>query len=352
MTNATSINTKLDDETVAIELLDRLRAECEPNLQYSDTPSRVLGGYETQIYSFSVTARSKNLAGPLIVRIFSNHGSAQAQREAVFQNTLAGLGYPVPRVVLCSSDQGIMGRPFNVMELVPGHSMMANLVDPTADITQVAQNLALYHSRLHRVPVGPVMQAIETAGISTDPFSIRRQVDKLDRYLIEPAFERYEHVGEWLKANRPEDRESPVVCHGDFHPGNIMVDGSRVTGIIDWPGAVFADPEYDVATALALIVVVAGSLFPEWKPVLSSFGRTYVDEYLGHSPLDRSKIEYFEVMKCYEAVLRGVSQGIPGIAPELLPREGDPWAHPEALKAAVDRIREITNLELPLPDGI
>ena len=40
--------------------------------------------------------------------------------------------------------------------------------------------------------------------------------------------------------------ETRVICHGDLHPFNLLVDGDRWT-LIDWSTAVLADPHYDLA---------------------------------------------------------------------------------------------------------
>jgi Phosphotransferase enzyme family len=37
-----------------------------------------------------------------------------------------------------------------------------------------------------------------------------------------------------------------VICHGDLHPFNLLVDGDQWT-LIDWSTAVVADPHYDLA---------------------------------------------------------------------------------------------------------
>jgi aminoglycoside phosphotransferase (APT) family kinase protein len=39
----------------------------------------------------------------------------------------------------------------------------------------------------------------------------------------------------------------PVLCHNDFHDGNVMVHEGRVTGFVDVEGAVAADPLLDLA---------------------------------------------------------------------------------------------------------
>ena len=38
-----------------------------------------------------------------------------------------------------------------------------------------------------------------------------------------------------------------MLCHNDFHQGNVLVDGGTVTGFVDVEGAVAADPLFDLA---------------------------------------------------------------------------------------------------------
>ncbi|MEV4351638.1 phosphotransferase [Actinoplanes sp. NPDC049596] len=38
------------------------------------------------------------------------------------------------------------------------------------------------------------------------------------------------------------------LVHLDFHPGNVLVDGGRLTGVIDWDGATRGDRHFDLVT--------------------------------------------------------------------------------------------------------
>jgi len=42
-----------------------------------------------------------------------------------------------------------------------------------------------------------------------------------------------------------------TICHGDFHPLNILADKNQTTGVIDWSNAVIAEPAMDVGSAIA-----------------------------------------------------------------------------------------------------
>jgi hypothetical protein len=50
----------------------------------------------------------------------------------------------------------------------------------------------------------------------------------------------------WLEDNCPLQAE-PVLNHGDYRMGNLLVEGSRLTGVLDWEIAHFGDRHEDLA---------------------------------------------------------------------------------------------------------
>ena len=53
----------------------------------------------------------------------------------------------------------------------------------------------------------------------------------------------------WLRENRPPQR-SPVVVHGDFRIGNLVVDEDGLVGVLDWEFAHLDDPARDLSFSL------------------------------------------------------------------------------------------------------
>jgi len=53
----------------------------------------------------------------------------------------------------------------------------------------------------------------------------------------------------WLRENRPPARQ-PVVCHGDFRIGNVVVDEHGLVGLLDWEFAHLDDPVRDLSFGL------------------------------------------------------------------------------------------------------
>ncbi len=340
----------LKEAAVAEQLLTALRQRCgDSSLEFSVSPTRITGGFETLTYGFQLSLESGNLAGPLVLRLFNQTSAAdQSRREEAFQNSLADLGYPVPRVV-GQFDSGVAGRSFNVMERIAGHSMMDEIERTEAAAVKITTWLAKIHTRLHQIPSAPVIEAVEQAGFPRDWFSTEGRLRYMGRYFEGSTFDALRPVFDWLVRNKPAEQVPPVVCHGDFHPGNIMVEDGNVTGVIDWSAVAFADRELDVATTLTLIKVGAGELEPEMRPLLDMMAALYLKVYQERAPLDLDKVRYHEVFRCFRAFTRATARHMPSIKPSLVPRDSYPWAGEFAMRMARAQVQDVTGIEMPLP---
>jgi aminoglycoside phosphotransferase (APT) family kinase protein len=56
----------------------------------------------------------------------------------------------------------------------------------------------------------------------------------------------------WLEANAPPTDRRTLV-HGAYRTGNLLVDGDRVSAVLDWETEVIGDPMYDVAYVLSAL---------------------------------------------------------------------------------------------------
>ena len=86
------------------------------------------------------------------------------------------------------------------------------------------------------------------------------------------------------------------VCHGDFHPGNLLFDNDKIF-IIDWMGATRGNPLLDVAGSCLIIKLMATELTKMSfikKKITSIFIKRFVDvyikEYIKNSNLSMSEI--------------------------------------------------------------
>ena len=269
----------------------------------------------------------------------------QARKEAVFQNAVAGTGYPAPRVVAPGGERVIGGRAFNVMERVSGHSLMADLLADLAAAPRVVDQLAQTLADLHAVPSGGVADSLRDAGIPEHEATLAGRLRYLQSYVADSALA---HLGPgvaWLLENQPSERDVLSVCHGDFHPGNVMVDGGRVMGFVQ-----LADPEYDVAVSLVLMSVAAPELVSDVPP--EAFALGYFESYSRRSTVDPDRVRYYRAYRAMRAFLRGTAALTPGVNPRLLPRDQYPWAADGVVWRLAGVIQETTSVAVPLPSGV
>ncbi|WP_395140220.1 phosphotransferase [Armatimonas sp.] len=64
------------------------------------------------------------------------------------------------------------------------------------------------------------------------------------------ASESYADVADWIELESPSIAPQLSFCHGDACLPNFMVETGTITGVVDWGDGGWADPRYDLATAL------------------------------------------------------------------------------------------------------
>jgi aminoglycoside phosphotransferase (APT) family kinase protein len=203
------------------------------------------------------------------------------------------------------------------------------------------------------VPSGPVADYLQDGGFSADGSTTAGQLRHFQPYVADPALTHLEPGVTWLLENQPSERGVLSVCHGDFHPGNVMVDDGEVTGVLDWPGAQLADPEYDVAVSLVLMAVAGPSLAKDVPAdAFEAFATSYVEAYSRRRALDPGRLRYYRAYRAIRAFIRGTAARTPGVEAELLPRDQYPWAEEGALHRLAGVIKETTGIDQPLPPGV
>ncbi|MEO9254277.1 MAG: phosphotransferase, partial [Tepidiformaceae bacterium] len=157
----------------------------------------------------------------------------------------------------------------------------------------------------------------------------------------------------WLETHQPPEPAVPSVLHLDFHPGNILIDGNRVTGVIDWPNVGFGDPAADVATTRVLLT--AGPLdVPGWaRPPVNALrqwlARRYTNAYLKRRPLPRSSLRYYEALRCFLAMLHASEIRVAVRAGGTAESRGYAWGAPDQVRRMTALFNRVTGVPLRLP---
>lgn len=158
----------------------------------------------------------------------------------------------------------VEGRSGLVYERVEGMSMLEMFQRAPWRVLQLGRTLAELHAQMHacvfKADVPPLHKKLE--------FKIRR-ADALPTPLKTA-------LTTLLLALPDGDR----VCHGDFHPANVLMNGADAT-VIDWIDASSGNPLADVArTSIITLGATASSQIPNL--VLKVFVRVFHSAYLRH----------------------------------------------------------------------
>jgi aminoglycoside phosphotransferase (APT) family kinase protein len=149
----------------------------------------------------------------------------------------AGLAAPGPYYLDQSGE--IFSTPYIVIEYIEGEPEFS-----PSDLPDFILQFATHLSRIHRIDGSKL-------DVSFLPQQAHRYTEMLrvrPTNVDETGDER--HIRDALEAVWPlPQRNSPVLLHGDFWPGNVLWKDGQLVGIIDWEDAALGDPLADVANS-------------------------------------------------------------------------------------------------------
>lgn len=322
-----------DNETLSDKLIVYLRDKLDtPALTLATPLKQLQGGYETASYRLEFSGAPDALSKPLVLRLYPQfYGTRNAIWESTVQNALAADGYPVAQAHVVCTDMTVLGGAFFIMDFLPGQPLIA------APAERMPALLGAMHAALHNTDPAPLLAALNAQGISRDACRIAGRFDWLrDRLAGVPWLHQ---VADWLLDHRPPESEHPTVCHGDFHPLNILYAEDRVTGVLDWPGFAIADPAYDVGNTIVLLTVPYKNLAAsmgfrpvDWERVVE----LYLAAYRTHRALNDTYLDCYKVRRCVLALVEGV--------------EGQKvWQHPLIVQDLIATIHDITGIHISMP---
>ncbi len=168
------------------------------------------------------------------------------QEFAVLKAAFAA-GVTVPEPLFAAADPGVFGKPFLIMRRVSGTAAAHRITrDPELDsaLPAIAERLGQELALLHSIrPPRPDLAFLATGDMVGPVRQIAGFRDYLDTHPTpRPVLE---WGIRWLETHLPPP-VPPVLCHHDFRTGNYLLDGARLTGILDWEFAGWGDPHEDI----------------------------------------------------------------------------------------------------------
>lgn len=202
-------------------------------------------------------------ASALVLKIYPDSMSWKMRKEARLLDLVRDrLPVPAPRLLLADGARDLVGLDYILISKLAGE--LLGPLEPRLSDEQrhsaFAQVGRLSHA-FHHIPM-EAFGYIGPEGIWTAHATNRAYLTlQFDRKLTEfksrggeaaLAARVARHVAE--HSDLFAQCQTPVLCHNDLHPGNVLAlveEGAvRLTGVVDFEGALAGDPLKDVAKAL------------------------------------------------------------------------------------------------------
>ncbi len=120
-------------------------------------------------------------------------------------------------------------------------------VDSEILITQITNFLSALHVP---APIDAPTNSFRGVPLAERAGAVRERIDGLGPVLDVIGVEQAPLAKLWDElVETPVWSEEPVWIHGDFHPGNLLVRGGRLSGVIDFGDITAGDPATDLAVA-------------------------------------------------------------------------------------------------------
>ncbi len=278
---------------------------------------RVLAsGWETTIFEFALghdspVCPSIPPGASMVLRLYEGDEALdKSKREHCAMRQLASVGYPVPHLYHFEPELEPLGAPFLIMERLVGGPLFTtrNFAGALKTFLLGFFPFVRTQARLHRLDVGDARQCRLRAAFGIEGQSAEAPL--LDRVLatiaqrIErgPLPELHDALCWASERAGALGAGSPSLVHMDYHPRNVVVSGSRLSGVIDWVNADLGDRYLDAATT-AVILSSHAMDAPVWMrdnargdSLRKLFDGLYVALYHALYPMDFARFRYCQAV--------------------------------------------------------
>jgi aminoglycoside phosphotransferase (APT) family kinase protein len=237
-------------------------------------------------------------------------GRDRLEQEAAAMTAAHRAGVAVPAV---HEVMVVDGRPGLVMDLVDGTDLMTGLARRPWRVPFAARALGRLQAQLHDVVAPPELPALR-AMLS----------DRLDAAPGLSASQRG-----FARGLLDELPDGDRICHGDFHPGNVIFSSSGPV-LIDWANATRGDAAADLGRTVLLLRVgaIPGDLSPLARAAdrlgRDFFRRRWVRSYQHARPIDLTQVRRWESVCAAARLAEGITEEVGPLLALIDERAGEP----------------------------
>lgn len=242
---------------------------------------RLSGGASRDTFRFVADGR------PLILQRQRSGDVRDMGIEAMVVRAAGVAGAPVAQLVASSAHPSAIGSAYMIMTAVEGETIARKIL----------RDEDFAHAR-EVLPAQLGAALAQVHAVAADGLTGLPMLDQVTQYrevldLLGQPHPTFELVFKWLEANRPVTRP-PVLVHGDFRLGNIIVGEEGLRAVLDWELAHLGDPMEDLGW-LCVRAWRFGSRLPvagvgDYDQLFESY------EMAGGCAVDPDVVRWWEVM--------------------------------------------------------
>jgi aminoglycoside phosphotransferase (APT) family kinase protein len=281
--------------TISEESATRALREAWPEAEIKELQP-LLGGQWAAMARVRISGAPAGVPEDLVLRVVPE--AVMGAKELAVQRAAHAAGVTTPMVQLLGQQGGPLGGAWAVMDLAPGRPLLADL-NGAAAIRQLPALLRRLPTQLadtmlavHRIEPTTVENAVRSAAPGAP-----LRVEDLWHHLHAASGGPLRTALERLWESRPTEGRI-VVCHGDLHPFNLLLDEDGMVTVLDWTAALIAPPAYDVAFTWLLLGHPPLAAPAPLRPVIGAgaavLSRRFLREYRAREPrLDMEQVRWF-----------------------------------------------------------
>jgi aminoglycoside phosphotransferase (APT) family kinase protein len=274
-------------------------------------------GWETIVFEFRLGASASEVSDlpvgqALVLRFYQGSRAVdKGSHEAAVMRLLADLKYPLPKPYVFEPDSEALGAPFLIMEKVTGRPLFQVSSFPRSFKAFSMGFIAFVRAqvRLHslgsnaRIPKITVPPVYTNAVAMSDKPLLERMLGTIERRIEDGPLPGLRDALTLLRTRATRYSPAPAtIVHMDYHPQNVMVDGFRVTGVLDWVNADYGD-RYLCAATSAVILSTTAMQPPKWmgenaagNSLRSMFASLYLALYHSLAPMEWERFRYAQAV--------------------------------------------------------
>jgi len=240
---------------------------------------RVDFGHSAEMLTFTIVGRNRT---DVVLRLRPRPPALlepyDLPRQFRILSALGDTAVRAPKVLWLEESGDVLGRPFLLMQRVPGdvYEMHAPQDATDAGIRRMCEGMAEQLAAVHTVDLAATgLDWLEGLASGRDHLDREiahwaQEMRRVQRGPL-PALERL--LGE-LRASKPEQYAGITLVHGDAKPGNFAFVGDEVSAVFDWELTGVGDPLTDLGWMELLWMQPVG--------ITSHPAAISIDEFLAH----------------------------------------------------------------------